>query len=103
MTARAMIDQARADGLELRSNGDKLKLSGPAAVVERWKPRIVASKSEILAALQPARTSCATCANVTPRGGCVEPVASGLSELDGVIRYHPTGGDGCLLFKGYSK
>ena len=51
MTARAMIDQARADGLELRSNGDKLKLSGPSAVVKRWKPRIVASKAEIMAEL----------------------------------------------------
>lgn len=57
MTAHAMIEEARADGLELRSNGGKLKLLGPAQVVERWKPRIVASKSEILAALQPAPAS----------------------------------------------
>lgn len=53
MTAHALIEEARADGLELRSNGDKLKLLGPAEVVERWKPRIVASKSEIMQALSP--------------------------------------------------
>ena len=119
MTARALIDQARSDGLELRANGEKLKLSGPAAVVERWQPRIVASKAAILAALseiglsapisdfvsskpeiiaqsepEPAST-CSTCAHETGRGGCGEPVAAGLSDLEGVICYHPTGGDGC--------
>jgi len=57
MTALALIDQARADGLELRRNGDKLKLSGPVAVVERWKPRVVASKAEIMAALSAQRST----------------------------------------------
>lgn len=53
MSAHALLDQARADGLELQPNGDKLKLRGPADVVERWKPRIAANKPEILAALSP--------------------------------------------------
>lgn len=53
MTAHALIEEARADGLQLRRNGDKIKLIGPAEVVERWKLRIVASKPEILAALLP--------------------------------------------------
>jgi hypothetical protein len=122
MKARALIDQARADGLELRSNGDKLKLLGPEDVVERWKPRIIASKAAILAALseiglsapisdfvyskpeiiaqaepEPAST-CSTCAHETGRGGCGEPAAAGLSNLDGVIRYHEDGGEDCPVF-----
>ncbi|MDP2835255.1 MAG: hypothetical protein Q8Q28_18540, partial [Pseudomonadota bacterium] len=44
---------ARADGLELRPNGDRLKLRGPAAVVEKWKPRLAASKQEIMDLLAP--------------------------------------------------
>lgn len=51
MTDHALIEAARADGLELRSNGDLLKLRGPADVVARWKPRIAADKAGILAAL----------------------------------------------------
>jgi hypothetical protein len=51
MTALALIEEARADGLGLRSNGLNLKLSGRAEVIARWKPRIVASKPEVLAAL----------------------------------------------------
>lgn len=51
MTALALIDQARADGLELRPNGDRLKLRGPADVVARWKPCIAAHKPEIMDAL----------------------------------------------------
>ena len=54
MTAAAvsrLIDQARADGLELTPNGDKLKLRGPAEVIERWKPRLAEQKAGILAAL----------------------------------------------------
>jgi hypothetical protein len=57
MTAHALIEEARADGLELCSNGDKLRLSGPVEVVERWKPRIVASKPEIMAFLKSAPRS----------------------------------------------
>ncbi len=53
MSAHALLDQARADGLELQPNGDKLRLRGPADVVARWKPRIAASKPEIMAALSP--------------------------------------------------
>lgn len=51
MSALALIDQARADGLELHPNGDRLKLIGSAAVVEKWKPQIAANKPGILAAL----------------------------------------------------
>ncbi len=57
MTTSALIEEARADGLELRINGEKLKLLGPVEVVERWKPRIVASKPEILAALSAPRST----------------------------------------------
>jgi len=57
MTAIALIEEARADGLELHVNGDRLKLRGASEVVERWKPRIVASKPEILAALSAAPRS----------------------------------------------
>lgn len=51
MTALTLIDQARVDGLELRPNGDRIKLIGPSAVVERWTPAIAANKAAILAAL----------------------------------------------------
>jgi hypothetical protein len=53
MSALALLDQARADGLELRADGERLKLRGPAAVVEKWKPRIAANKPAIMAALLP--------------------------------------------------
>ncbi|MDP1906615.1 MAG: hypothetical protein Q8M09_20645 [Pseudomonadota bacterium] len=53
MTAAALIEEARADGLELRPNGDKLKLRGPAAAVEKWKPRLAAIKPEIMDLLSP--------------------------------------------------
>lgn len=46
--------------------------------------------------------ACSTCAHVTGRGGCGEPVAAGLSALEGVIRYHPKGGTGCPVWKGQS-
>lgn len=57
MTAHALIEQVRSDGLELRADGGKLKLSGPEEAVERWKPRIVASKPEIMAALSAPRST----------------------------------------------
>lgn len=50
-TASRLIVQARADGLELVPNGDKLKLRGTAEVVERWKPRLAGHKAEVMAAL----------------------------------------------------
>ncbi|EFK95921.1 hypothetical protein LDC_2061 [sediment metagenome] len=143
MTAAALIEQARADGLELRTDGDKLKVSGLADAVERWKPRIVASKPEILTALSAPRSTwwlvhfldgapvevwtdppatqaevlqgrpdaiaaqplhqaaqtpipaCSTCSRATYRGACGEPVAAGLSDLPGVIRYSPDQGTTC--------
>jgi len=45
-----------------------------------------------------ASTSCSTCAHVTGRGGCGEPVEAGLSAQVGVIRYHPHDGAGCLAW-----
>jgi hypothetical protein len=143
MSAHALIEEARADGLELIPKGDILKLIGASNVVERWKPRIVASKPEILAALSAPRSTwwlvhyldgastevwtnppateteildrrpdaiaaqplhqaaqspisaCVTCVHVTGRGGCGEPVASGLSDVVGVIVYHDGAGKDC--------
>jgi hypothetical protein len=113
MTAATLIEQARADGLELLTNGDRLKVRGPADVVERWKPRIVASKSEIMATLSAPDTElstetepeqlrcCATCIHRPPRhldfdpAPCCNPVDAGLSEREGVIRYHPDNGATC--------
>jgi hypothetical protein len=51
VTVAALIKQAGADGLRLWADGEGLAYEGPADVVERWKPRIVASKPEIMAAL----------------------------------------------------
>lgn len=42
--------------------------------------------------------ACKTCANVTGRGGCGKPVAAGLSDVVGVIRYSPNGGATCLVW-----
>ena len=53
MTAYALIEEARADGLDLIANGDRLKMRGPADAVERWKPRLAASKLEIMDLLAP--------------------------------------------------
>ncbi len=149
MTVAALIKQAGADGMRLWADGEGLAYEGPADVVERWKPRIVANKPEILASLQPAprstwwlvnyldgasaevwtnppateaeildrrpdaiaaqtlhqaaqtgTTACSTCSRATYRGACGEPVASGLSGLDGVICYHDQGGKDCPTWMG---
>lgn len=39
--------------------------------------------------------ACSSCAHVTGRGGCGEPVAAGLSDLPGVIRYDLDRGTNC--------
>lgn len=45
----------------------------------------------------PAR-ACSTCAHACRSGCCGEPVAAGLSDLPGVIRYHAHQGAGCLAW-----
>ncbi len=57
MTAAALIEQAGADGMKLWADGERLAYEGPADVVELWKPRIVASKPEIMLVLQSATPS----------------------------------------------
>ena len=42
--------------------------------------------------------ACSSCTHVTGRGGCGEPVAAGLSFLEGVIRYHPDQGASCAVW-----
>jgi hypothetical protein len=42
--------------------------------------------------------ACSTCAHVTGRGGCGNPVAAGLSELEGVICYGKDGGAMCQVW-----
>jgi hypothetical protein len=51
MTSAILIEQCAADGVILRTDGLNLRLLGTAAAVERWKPRIIASKQEIMAVL----------------------------------------------------
>jgi hypothetical protein len=51
MTTQTLIEQARADGLELHPNGDKLKLRGTPEAIEKWRPLLAPHKGEILAAL----------------------------------------------------
>ena len=51
--------------------------------------------SDIDVPQEPLHTSCDTCCHVTGRGGCGEPVAAGLSDLDGVICYRSNGGKDC--------
>lgn len=40
-------------------------------------------------------TSCDTCAHATYHGGCGDPIASGLSDMEGVIVYHDADGKDC--------
>lgn len=44
-------------------------------------------------------TTCSTCAHVCRSGCCGEPVAAGLSDQEGVIRYHPNNGADCATWK----
>ncbi|MDO9227086.1 MAG: hypothetical protein Q8M09_06900 [Pseudomonadota bacterium] len=64
-----------------------------AVMLERH-PEAIAAEPINQAAPEPAR-ACATCTHVTPRGGCGEPVAAGLSDVVGVICYSPNGGADC--------
>ncbi|MBU1664277.1 MAG: hypothetical protein KKG92_02615 [Gammaproteobacteria bacterium] len=64
-----------------------------AEILERHTEAIAAEPIN-QAAPEPAHKSCSTCTHVTGRGGCGEP-AAGLSDVTGVIRYNPVGGDGC--------
>lgn len=50
-TVAKLIDMARADGLELFSNGDGVKLRGEPETVARWKPILAPHKADILTAL----------------------------------------------------
>lgn len=65
-----------------------------AEILERH-PKAVAAEPINQAISEPAHTSCKTCSHVTGRGGCGEPVAAGLSDLPGVIRYNPDQGATC--------
>ncbi len=64
-----------------------------AEILERH-PDAIAAEPLHQATTEPAR-ACSTCLRATYRGACGEPVASGLSGLDGVIRYHGNGGKDC--------
>lgn len=64
-----------------------------AEILERH-PDAIAAEPLHQATPEPAR-ACSTCSRATTRGACGEPVASGLSGLDGVICYHDQGGKDC--------
>jgi hypothetical protein len=64
-----------------------------AEILERH-PDAIAAEPINQAAPEPAR-ACSTCTHVTGRGGCGEPVAAGLSDAVGVIRYSPDQGATC--------
>lgn len=170
-TVARLIDLARADGLELLANGDKLRLRGPAVSIEMWKPVLAPHKAEVLAALaandapipanlaflmdraaafygygpddfdlihqagrrdpeglrralladplapfmpsstKPVHTSaqlargCPNCAHRPPlhlaiaAAPCGDPVAAGLSDVLGVISYHPHNGQTCPAWR----
>lgn len=52
MNAIAIVNKAKAMGIRLSSNGDKVKLRGPADAIAVIKPEVAAHKSEILAYLR---------------------------------------------------
>ncbi len=64
-----------------------------AEILERH-PDAIAAEPINQAAPEPAR-ACSTCTHATGRGGCGEPVAAGLSDVVGVIRYSPDQGATC--------
>lgn len=64
-----------------------------ADILERH-PEAVAAEPFDQAKPEPGH-ACSTCAHVTGRGGCGEPVAAGLSDVVGVIRYHHDQGASC--------
>ena len=64
-----------------------------AEILERH-PDAIAAQPLHQDAPEPAR-ACSTCSRATYRGGCGDPVAAGLSDLDGVIRYSPDQGATC--------
>lgn len=68
-----------------------------AELLERH-PDAVAAEPIKQPMMEPAR-ACTSCVHVTGRGGCGEPVMAGLSNLPGVIRYHPRQGDGCPAWR----
>ncbi len=62
-------------------------------ILERH-PEAIAAEPFDQAAPKPAR-ACSTCAHVCRSGCCGEPVAAGLSDVVGVIRYSPDQGATC--------
>jgi hypothetical protein len=72
-------------------------LATHAEILERH-PEAIAAEPIHQVALEPAQTSCNTCTHVTGRGGCGVPVAAGLSNLPGVIRYRPDQGATCPVW-----
>lgn len=64
-----------------------------AEILERH-PEAVAAEPINQATPKPT-TSCFTCTHETGRGGCGEPVAAGLSDVAGVIRYSTDQGATC--------
>jgi hypothetical protein len=68
-------------------------------VLER-RPDAIAAQPLHQAAQSP-KSACSSCVHVTGRGGCGEPVAAGLSDLPGVIRYSPNQGATCSVWQLY--
>jgi len=67
-----------------------------AEILERH-PYAIAAEPIIQAAPEAVR-ACSTCTHATYRGACGEPVAAGLSDVVGVIFYHPDQGATCLAW-----
>jgi hypothetical protein len=51
VSAAALLDQTRRDGLELIAHDGRLKVRGPASAVQKWAPILAANKPDILATL----------------------------------------------------
>jgi hypothetical protein len=82
----------------LKQRSERLATSAPATFATQVLQEEPTSLAPERGAYLTAITSCTTCAKVTRRGGCGDPVHAGLSELEGVIRYHPTGGKACIAW-----
>jgi hypothetical protein len=74
----------------------QVRSAPPATEAEILDRRPDANAAQTLhQAAQSPISACSSCVHVTGRGGCGEPVAAGLSDLPGVIRYSPDQGATC--------
>ncbi len=99
MGANDLLARVWADGLSIEVQGDRLVVTGPADIRDRWRDSLRHAKPEILVAQSKAvEPTCAACRHRSKWGNCLQPVSAELVTTFGLIR-HPAGGAGCRVFE----